>query len=770
MQCIDCFNPHQHMKGAAKVNYGQDKKIYCGTLNMDFTGAMRVGVVVESDLVGVGLLDPRPIINARAGTLIDQGWKFRFEVKSKQTGGLSSCDCGFDPSPYDAVHVKRKVGGLPLIYSHVRECPKQYVGTELEPVFYQPNSATPQLNNDYTLAVLANMVAAVQGSFSKTAVLGVKGSAQRDITHFYGIIAQAWFASQNAYYNSVKYTVDSAEFVDGKKLAVRIGGEVKVFTFDSAVTSEPGYNPSIDGVVATATYSTAAGVFNAVCTWINSRVSPGGLRFYEAQSFGFDIFITHKHVGEIVDCRFQVLAADQSADWLVSPSCDHVTYTVIQAPMPIDDRPIILPYTPITQYNAYDVLHDALYHYNMQLKQEDLWNYTENGVPSTPLRVKMFCDKNIHTMWVASQRRQEKPIELMIQRENGVSEPIEMVPLTQLENTGLFFFTTENNMVALIDAEQGKPAFIQQAPEWADEIAGTFNYGFEMLGMVTAKRFSTIGINLGCNHPFLNHLQGHVADNDTACCIPCLQPEIVKCAIPATNPCHIKPGFCVKIVTVDAKAGEYKLVIESTAVGFDTSQPISVSYTGTFANGAQTVLTFTANAETVEIPFYTTAFNGLSASITQTITNGNCTESITKTIGTSPSADFTPTNVVLFGFDAVIGSDGTTLAIVGQSDLGLDEWAATASVIYTITDGSNNEECITVNGGEDVAPISIAAIGGGSLVTSSGLTITATYQTDGGLGGNGDGSQSCGSVDSNAIDMYVTIADVEDGTYAATHP
>ncbi len=770
MSCCNSFNPASHMQGAVPVNYGQDKKIYCGKLTPAFTGALRVGVIAESDLVSVGLIDPQFILNARAGTLIDQGWKFRFDVKSKANGGLSACECGFDPSQYDAAHIKRKVGALPKLYAHVRECPDKYVGTELEPVFYTPGNSRAVVSNDYTQTVLANMVRAVQNHFSKSAVLGVKGSSQADIGHFYGIIAQAWFAAQNVFYNSAKYTVDSTEFVDGKKIAVKVGAQTKVFTFDSAITGNPNYDTNIDGVVSLATYSSAQAVFNAICAWINGRTAVNGLRFYEAQSAGYDVFITHKHVGEILDVRFQVLSANDTANWLALPSCDHVTYTIVQQPMPIDERPVILPYTPITQYNAYDVLHDALYQYTMQLKQEDLFEYDAQGNPVRPLMVKMYCDKNIHSMWIASQRRQDKPIELMIQTANGISQPIEMIPLTQLEGTGLFFFTPERNVIALTNTAAGNPAFILEAPPYADEIANTLNYGFEMFGLVTWKNFRSVGVNLGCNHPFLAHLQGHTPDADTACCIPCLQDEVVSCAIPATTTCNVTPGFCINIVAVDAEAGEYKLVIESTATGFDTTQPITVSYTGTFTNGAQTVLTFTANTPTVEIPFYTTAFNGLSAQIVQTITNGTCTASATKTIGTSPADDFTPTNVVLFGFDAVISGDGETLAIVGQSDLGLDTWAATGSVIYTITDGDDNTECITVNAGEDVAPIAIATIGSDSLVASTGLTITATYKTAGGLGGNGDGTQSCGSVSPNAIDMVVVIEGGVNGTYTASYP
>lgn len=774
MGCCDNFNPSTQMTNAQKVNYGQDQQIYCGTLTNAATVGLRLGIMQDTDLVSVGLMDPSFIQNARAGTLIDYGWKFRFEVKSAATGGLSSCECGFDPSAFDRVHYKRKVGGLPRLYVHARECPPALIGTELEPMFYTPNTGTKNynVNNDYTRAVVASMITSVGNNFSKSAILGVKGNSQRDISHFYGIIAQAWFAAQNAYYNSAKYTVDSAEFTDTISLAVKIGGEQKIFTLESTITGDPAYDTVIDGVLATATYATAQALFNAVCAWINGRTAVNGLRCYEAQSTGYDVYITHKHVAEVLDVRFQVIGVGKTPDWQASPACDKVTYTVIQQPMPIDERPIILPYTPINQYNAYDVLHDALYQYTMQLKQEDLNEYDAAGNIIGSLMVKMYCDKNIHSMWVASQRRQDKPIELMIQTANGISQPIEMIPLTQLEGTGLFFFTTERNVIGLTDAAAGNPAFIQKAPDYLDNIAGTLNYGFEMYGLVTLKNFRTFGVNLGCNHPFLQHLEGHTADNDTACCIPCLQPEVVKCAIPATTTCNVTPGFCVKIVTVDAEAGagEYKLVIESTASGFDTNEDITITYTGTFNNGVQTVLTFTADTETVEIPFYASSLNGLSAMITQSIVNGSCSVSTTKTIGTGPDADFTPTNIVVFGFDAVISNHNKNLTIVGQSDLGLDDWAATASVIYTITDGDGHDECITVNAGEDVASATISAIGGGTLVAATGLTITATYQTEEGLGGNGDNSQSCGSVAPSAIDMQVVIEDVVDGTYSATHP
>lgn len=772
MSCCDNFTPGKDMVNPTPVNYGQNQDIYCGTLTNVASTALRLGVMQESDLIGVGLMDPSFIQNARAGTLLDYGWKFRFEVKSAATGGLSSCDCGFDPSAFDRVHYKRKIGGLPRLYVHARECPPKTIGTELEPMFYTPNTGTKNynVNNDYTRSVVASMVASVGQNFSKSAILGVKGNSQRDISHFYGIIAQAWFAAQNATYNSAKYTIDSAEFTDNISLAVKIGGDQKIFTLDSTIGSDPGFDAIIGGVLATATYESAQALFNAVCVWINSRTAVNGLRFYEAQSFGYDVFITHKHVAEILDIRMQVIEVGKQPDWQASPACDKVTYTVIQQPMPIDERPIILPYTPINQYNAYDVLHDALYQYTFQLKQEDLNEYDAAGNVIGSLMIKMYCDKNIFNMFKASQRRQERPMDLMIQTANGVAQPIEMVPLTQLEGTGLFFFTTERNVIGLTDAAQGNPAFIQKAPEYLDEIAGTLNYGFEMYAFVTLKNFRTFGVNLGCNHPFLKHLEGHSADDDTACCIPCLHPEVVKCAIPATVPCNVTPGFCVKIVTVDAEAGEYKLVIESTATGFDLGEDISITYTGTFNNGTQTVLSFTANEETVEIPFYASSLNGLSAMITQSIVNGTCSVSTTKTIGTTPDADFTPTNIVVFGFDVVISNDAKNLAIVGQSDLGLDTWAPTASVIYTITDGDGHEECITVNGGEDVASTTIATIGGDTLVASTGLTITATYQTTGGLGGNGDGSQSCGSVDADAIDLQVVIEEVEDGTYTATHP
>lgn len=773
MACCDNFNPGTDMVGATKVNFGQNQNIYCGKLTPVTTRGLRIGVMEESDLVNVGLMDPNFIQNARTGTLIDYGWKFRFEVKSKATGGLGICECGFDPSPFDRVHFRRQVGGLPRLYIHARECPREFIGTELEPVFYTPNTPTksPNVDNDYTRAIVSAMVNSVGKNFSTSAVLGIKGDSQREMSHFYGIIAQAWFAAQNATYNSAKYTVDSTEFTDTISLAVKIGGEQKIFTLESTVTGESGYDAIIEGVLATATYANAQALFNAVSVWINGRTLASGQRVYEAQSFGYDVFITHKHVAEILDVRFQVIEVGATPNWQASPSCDKVTYTVIQQPMPIDERPIILPYTPLNQFNAYDVLHDSLHLYSMQVRQEDLNEYDINGNIIGPLMVKMFCDKNIYTMFKAAQRRQENPMDLEIQTQNGVSQPIEMIPLTQLEGTGLFFFTTERNMLGLTDIMAGNNAFIAQAPEYLDNIAGTINYAFEMNALVTLKNFRTFGVNLGCNHPYLQKLIGHTADNDTACCIPCLHPEVLKCAIPATTTCNVTPGFCVKIVAVDADAGEYKLVIESTATGFDLGEDIDISYTGTFNNGVQTVLSFSANEAVVEIPFYTSALNGLSAMITQSITNGSCTTSVTKTIGTAPDSDFTPTNIVVFGFDVVIAA-GPTLAIVGQSDLGLDAFHGTAAVIYTITDGDRHVECITVNAGEDVAAESIATIGSNTLDYTKGLTITATYRTVGGLGGNGDGSQSCGSVDTDAIDMQVVIpmGEVVAGTYPATHP
>ena len=773
MACCDNFNPGTEMIGATPVNFGQDQKIYCGKLTVAATRGLRLGVMEDSDLVSVGLMDPNFIQNARAGTLIDYGWKFRFEVKSKATGGLGICECGFDPSPFDRVHFKRQIGGLPRLYVHARECPRELIGTELEPVFYTPNKPTksPNVENEYTRAIVAAMVKSVGKNFSTSAVLGIKGDSQREMSHFYGIIAQAWFAAQNATYNSAKYTVDSTEFTDTISLAVKIGGEQKIFTLESTVTGETGYDAIIEGVLATATYANAQALFNAVCVWINGRTLASGQRVYEAQSFGYDVFITHKHVAEILDVRFQVIEVGATPDWQASPSCDKVTYTIIQQPMPIDERPIILPYTPINQYNAYDVLHDALHLYSMQVRQEDLNEYDVTGNVIGSLMVKMYCDKNIYSMFKAAQRRQENAMDLEIQTQNGVSQPIDMIPLTQLEGTGLFFFTTERNMLGLTDIVAGNQAFIAQAPEYLDNIAGTINYAFEMNALVTLKNFRTFGVNLGCNHPYLQKLIGHTADNDTACCIPCLHPEVLKCAIPATTTCNVTPGFCVKTVAVDADAGEYKLVIESTASGFDIGEDIDISYTVTFNSGTQTVLTFSANEPVFEIPFYTSAFNGLSAMITQSITNGSCSVTATKTIGTAPDSDFTPTNIVVFGFDVVIAA-GPTLAIVGQSDLGLDAWHGTASVIYTITDGDGNDECITVNAGEDVAAEAIATIGGNTLDYTKGLTITATYRTVGGLGGNGDNAQSCGSVDSDAIDMQVVIAagDVVAGTYSATHP
>jgi len=762
------------MVNAQKVNYGQNQNIYCGKLTVATTQALRLGVMEESDLITVGLMDPSFIENARIGTVIDHGWKFRFEVKSKATGGLGICECGFDPSPFDRVHFRRQLGGLPRLYVHARECPREFIGTELEASFYNPNRPTekPVVDNDYTRAVVASMVNSVKNDFSKSAILGIKGDSQREMSHFYGIIAQAWFAAQNATYNSAKYTVDSASFADEVSLAVKIGGEQKIFTLDSAVTAAPGFDATIDGVVATATYANAAALFNAVCAWINGRTTAGGLRVYEAVSLGYDVFITHKHIAEILDVRFQVIEIGATPDWQANPSCDKVTYTIIQQPMPIDERPIILPYTPINQYNAYDVLHDALHQYSLQIRQQDLYEYDSTGNIVGSLMVKMYVDKNIYSMFTAAQRRQERPLDLMIQTSNGVSQAIEMIPLTQLEGTGLFFFTTEKNVLGLTDIVAGKQAFMEQAPEYLDEIAGTINYGFEMNAFVTLKNFRTFGVNLGCNHPFLQKLAGHTPDNDTTCCIPCLHPEVLKCAIPAVSTCNVTPGFCVKIVTVDATAGEYMLVIESTATGFDLSEDVTVTYTGTFSNGVQTVLKFSGNEATIEIPFNTSALNGLSAMITQTIVNGSCTATTTKTIGTAPSDDFAPTNVVLFGFDAVIAGtgDARTLAIVGQSELGLDRWYATGSVIYTITDGDGHDECITVNAGEDVAAATIITIGDDTLNLTSGLTITATYRTAGGLGGNGDGSQSCGSVDNEAIDMVCVIEAVTAGTYSATAP
>ena len=410
----------------------------------------------------------------------------------------------------------------------------------------------------------------------------------------------------------------------------------------------------------------------------------------------------------------QVVDAGTQPNW--REGTDNVDYTVLQQPMPIDMRPITFPYVQLDSYNAFNVIWDEWSYYSGQLKEEDTWLYDEGGNRTTQLAVKYFCDPDVIVNYNRSKTRTQ----------NNVTDiPVEMVPVSDFKGTGLRFFSTEGNLQAMMDATEGE-TFMEKAPRYMDEIAGTLNFGHEMHAFVTVNNFRSVGIPY--DHPFFLKLANHEPDADTIACIPCEDKQVAACQINgATFESQLMPNFSLELVEGE-HVDVYKIVLADTTTGINTAKGLSMSFTGTFSNGADKVFEINQSGGSVEIPFHSTAMNGLVGNITLTVTNGSQTKSITKQVGPSTSDLFI--DIFMPEFTAKVSASGTKLEIMDESDFGLD---AITTVVYKIEDGAGNSEILVESADADgyfhVAESDITAIGGGSLTAASTYTIKAAYQT-----------------------------------------
>lgn len=473
-------------------------KNVCGTpfearqLDRTQSVAARYGMLETAQVIEEGLAVIVP------DALDGREWKWEevlpAMVQSRATGGLSKFECGFDPSTFKRKH-KRKVQKTERLYIHHEECMLNYIGSTLQensrstaPVYLRNSDSLIEvgMNQAFVVDLMLNDMRAMARAIDGNVILGnwagdnsdtssitvPSGSYAQMFPHFDGIIKQTLLQADNTYYPSVDVTLP-------------------------AIAGSNAYFLKWKG-----TWQGAFADIDELLAGINAlTIDVTGTMPYSAVEITEDVLI--RITGS--DPEAHVYSEDAlqiywSEDGTVNACTESLTATVVQNPMPYAEEPILFEYDAITSVNFYE--------------------YFKNVIREVRRKMALLFENNTDSVMVL--RNQYIAIDplLYIEKDFALLQELcgcdngdqkvgildnmfpKFVPVKVLEGTGLWYWSTQDNILVLTNAED---PMLPNIEVWHDKDCDMVKGRNEMLANVLVADYALVATN-ALNSPFHNAL------------------------------------------------------------------------------------------------------------------------------------------------------------------------------------------------------------------------------------------------------------------------
>jgi len=653
---------------------------------------------------------------------------FEFVVQSRGGGGLSKWECGTDYQiPVLIGH--DKLAFTELLYVNAEWCTKTLISTELQDwAFpngrYDESKVTGVTFSDYIISAARKTISE---GVNLNDIIGVFGGVNPMANSYDGILAQAYWAyTLNAYFHSVKFTIDETVLVTGYFLHAKYGGWVIDLEFDSTQVSDP----------AIERYQTRAEIYARLVELLNTKIlMPNGTKYVDASYYQNQITVTSKWTAMAIQLMLTV-NADSSVDW---KSCGtEIGYTVetLQGVMPVDERPFLVTYRPYTPDNIIKNFAEDIYKAMNDMSAVKL----DRGQVWGLYMDKHIWDMYMYALTIPTANNQSASIKEMFTAMNGNVNVFTLDALSQNSGTGLWFITAIDGVGGRRSARNIKHTTDFQGATspslFTTPNCKTLEMTYEQLHGVFVWDFRKFAANLLCS-PFVANLKTPHAN--TLPLLPCFNAAVRSSEIDLgqTAGCNINACFQQDGAPF-INAARYALPLPAPQVGYaeyvledgqslpagafpiwemhfnDCTTGIAVDdipsatyeYVVTFSDGQSPViytgkdliLSFVGNAA------------GIAFNITQTVTVGACSDTF------DASAD------IEADYPFVMEGNCTDLdpAFTGRIDL----------VAYTITSATDFDTAVTVTGAPD-ATIDLSANPDGGDAAAAAAIIQAYFDANG---------------------------------------
>lgn len=544
-----------------------------------------------------------PITTVNDKILVESPYIFEVKVQSTFTGGRTEYMCGTSPLPLKIKRFRKEYRPGWLYVDH-EICPKNFIGTDLQSMFFADGAVTEGVDSsiigerviEATTTQLANVL-------NPTLLRGVTGSTTYG--YFDGAVTQAFFASDptKVYKHSVKNTIDDyTSLANGlHSLFVRVGGETVELKVDNTQQTPTGQDfINLSAVSTTYHYETVQELEDALVNYITTIEHPDNytLRRYDAFMSNGSLFITARNYTDVIEFYITSIPCGQQPAFL----CDvgdnmygvggiGITTEQLQCPMEFGgDVSLRLPYQKITKENAGQVVSEYMCYFNENTDPQNLLD--ENGAPLQVFAVmdpidhgKLDTYKQFHLA--------NKTNPYFVKSESFDNSNI--LTSESLRGTGIFFITTAKNFVPVINGlNDTLSSFFIDVCEKTSKL----EFMFEMYAGIFPKCFGAIGINVDECSPFGKKLKGRTPQEVkyknnksyyTAGQIPCYDRDSLDCInTSAKDNCNIKGMLGQDLQVNENEDGSYTVTITPTlpADSYMDDTP-SYEYSLTLADGSQ---------------------------------------------------------------------------------------------------------------------------------------------------------------------------------------
>lgn len=316
-----------------------------------------------------------------------------FRAQSRGGGGLSKYQCGLDYQAPKMIRHK-KYAYTERLYVHTNICVQALISTEFQDWAF-PNDAYSDrelTNTEFSDTLVLAARFSLAKHVNHADVVGVFGGANEFANAYDGVLAQAYWAyTRNAYFHSLKYTVDEDTLIDGTFMHVKFAGKEIDIEFDSTQPTDADLER----------YATREEVYARAVNFLNNDVATdGGRKYVDATYYQNMIIVTSKWTAQWINLGITI-DANATIDWASCDSQNGVVIETEQGVMPIDERPFLVKYREYTYDNILSALPEDIEKARSEMDSSLLMNQVW----------ALYLDKRVWDMYnfARSQRTQNDP-------------------------------------------------------------------------------------------------------------------------------------------------------------------------------------------------------------------------------------------------------------------------------------------------------------------------------------------------------------------------
>lgn len=626
--CYKCTKKNQEI-----LVGGKQQKLECRNYTPQGLMLETMSAAQMSELFDKKLIHVLPIGVDTAEFSTDKTLEFR--AQSRGGGGLSKYQCGLDYQAPKMIRHK-KLAFTERLYVHSNICVQALISTEFQDMAFPNDSYSDRelTNTEFTDILSLAARFAVMKHVNHADVVGVFGGANEYANAYDGILAQAYWAyTRNAYFHSLKYTIDEDTLIDGTFVHVKFAGKDIDIEYDSTKATDADLER----------YATREEVYARIVTFLNDDVATdGGRKYVDATYYLNTVVVTSKWTAEWINLGITI-DSKATIDWASCDSQNGVVIETEQGVMPIDERPFLVKYREYTTDNI------------LQALPFDIYNATKD-MDSNLLNANqvwaLYIDKYVLDKYnfAKSQRTVNQPQGDIVAMfgENIFT----LDALSAHGGTGLWFITAVERNGANVRFRNVKhvvdTAGMPQAYIGIKDNCRELDLAFDQLHGVFVYDFRKFASNLLCS-PFVSNLkEPHEATLEV---LPCYNKQVrdnfrnplqfAECSIEAqfvkeaefinealyALPNPMGTGYDIYVledgdVKPNGALSVYQIKFKDTTLGIpmDKVGDVVYEYVVTTSDGASA--TFTSKDFTFS---YVGNAAGIALNVAQTVTLDNCT-------------------------------------------------------------------------------------------------------------------------------------------------